>query len=108
MEAYARYNKVEKTVERGTQKIENQSAWLTGYIDAEGRFSASQRAGQPTYKMKFSIKENEVMRQMMGIAGDERARGAIVEVESIEMLKRLITYLEGHPLRTRKSIVYAK
>ena len=121
VEAYTRYYKVEKavTVIQGEQKIDNKSAWLSGLIDASGSFSASERSGRSTFRMRLSIKqkgEYEKMKQLEGLAGPEKKWGrvtlrgdiAIAEVESIEMLKYIIKYLGRYPLQSRKKIAYVK
>jgi len=121
VEAYSKYNKLKEriTVERGVKKIDNNTAWLSGFIDAEGSFSAAQRSGRTTFRMKFSIKqkgEHETMKQLLLFAGPNEKWGTlskrgdigILEVDSIVRLRPLIKYIGKYPLHSQKGIAYVR
>lgn len=103
----------------GRLEISPNSAWLSGFIDAEGCFTALQRSGRLTFRMRFSIRqkgEYEVFKQFWGFAGPGiklghlTLQGDIVTytIDSLIQLRHLISYLEIHPLQSNKNIAYNK
>ena len=97
------------------------TAWLSGFIDAEGCFSATQRSGRLTFRMRFSLKQKDEftsLSQILTCAPNGRKekwgrltkRGdlAIFEIDSITQLKFLISYLDKFPLQSKKHVAYCK
>jgi hypothetical protein len=101
-----------------------QTSWLTGFLEAEGSFSAVQRYKRPTAKrktleMRFLLDQsNELdilvhIRDLLGDIGciwirkkTEKGIHYRYDVGNWEALQVLIGYLSRHPLRTKKKIVY--
>lgn len=84
-----------------------------------GRFEAEERAGRTTYRMRFSVKqkgEYTKLQELLKFAGPEirwghlekKSEVAIHTIDTLKMLKYLIAYLERFPLKSNKSVAYAK
>lgn len=115
------YYKAEKAIDLEHPKtIGLNSAWLSGFIDAEGCFSASQRPGRTTYRMRFTINqkgEAEILKTLPYLAGPDVKLGRLVfskgdistfTIDALKHLKHLVAYLEKFPLRSNKNIAYSK
>ncbi len=99
------------------------SAWFSGFIDAEGCFSATQRSGRLTFRMRFSLKQKDEYSSLSQLLFCQKAKSekggnwgrltkrgdlAIYELDSIIQLKFLISYLKKFPLKSKKYIAYCK
>ena len=113
------YYKCEKPIGGLPGNISNTSAWLSGFIDAEGCFDAPQRSGRLTTRMRFSIKqayEREIMEKLTDLWDKNRKIGSIQNrkhvtiyvMDSIVALNHLINYLNVYPLKSNKNIAYKK
>jgi len=98
-------------------QISLNSAWLAGFIDAEGCFSAVQRSGRTTYRMRFTLKqkgESLIFEQFKILWGsikiDIFTKGdlVILNMDTLKSLKILIQYLDRFPLRSNKNIAFNK
>ncbi len=119
VEIYAKQKGEKIEIIEGPRKITRDSAWLTGFIDAEGCFSAVQRSKRKTYRMRFTIRqkgEHEVMKQLMGIQPEIVKWGSLTltkdistfQLDSLVQLRWLIDYIEKYPLKSQKQIAYTK
>lgn len=68
VESYNKYYSIEspKKIDRWDRKIDLNTAWVSGFIDAEGCFTAAKRSGRTTYRARFTItqsKEHEKMQE---------------------------------------------
>lgn len=59
MENYNLYYKVNTPILAQIRPITLENAWLSGLIDAEGSFTATQRSGRSTFRMRFSLKQKD-------------------------------------------------
>ena len=98
-------------------KISLTSAWFSGFIDAEGCFSAVQRSGRKTFRMRFTLKQKdefEIFKQFKYLWGDikidllSKKDIVILNMDTLKSLKILISYLEKFPLHSNKNISYFK
>lgn len=113
------YNTILPIITKTNPIITWNSAWLSGYIDAEGKFDAQERSKRKSFKMRFSIKqkgETEKFKEYLNLCGKNRKYGYITErkkiviytIDSIKDLNKLIEYLEKYPLHSIKLIAYHK
>lgn len=118
IEAYSVYYS-ESKIELVPQKfcISLGNAWFSGFIDAEGCFSASQRSGRSTYRMRFTLKqkgESEIFKQFKGLWGPvkidllHKDDIVILNMDTLKSLKILIQYLNQYPLHSNKNIAFNK
>jgi len=68
VECYSKYYGIEPPIKVGgwERKIDLNTAWVSGLIDAEGCFSAAKRSGRTTYRARFTItqsREHEKMQE---------------------------------------------
>lgn len=118
IEAYSIYHsepKIELVPRKGV--ISLKTAWLSGFVDAEGCFSAVRRSGRNTYRMRFILKQKgefEVFKQFKGLWGfikiDLLRKDDIIilNMDTLKSLKILIKYLDLYPLRSNKSIAFTR
>ena len=120
-EAYLKYYNLSISLDLKTPnpKIDLKSAWLSGFIDAEGLFDAPQRSSRNTFRMRFSLKhkyENLFLSQLPGIWSKDIKIGyltssgdlLIYTLDSLIDLRYLMKYLSEYPLRSNKRIAYEK
>jgi hypothetical protein len=116
--AYSIYY-AEPKIELVPQKsvISLKTAWLSGFIDAEGCFNAVRRSGRNTYRMRFSLKQKgevEVFKQFKNLWGFIKIDllfkddVVILSMDTLQSLKILIKYLDLYPLRSNKNIAFMK
>ena len=87
--------------------------WLSGMIDAKGRFSASVELDGEV-ELRFSLEEKdekdhlERIRKLMGSGRCRKKSGMYCyTLDQVRERERLVSYLNAYPLRSRKSIPYA-
>jgi hypothetical protein len=97
--------------------INKNSAWLSGFIDAEGCFDAYQRNKRLTFRIRFSIKqkgEYNIFKELPYLWIKKNGHLLINKdlvvftMDSIVSLKNLIKYLEKFNLHSNKNINYNK
>lgn len=109
-----------------THSVVWNSSWFTGFLEAEGGFSAVQRFKhktdhEKTTEMRFLLdqtNELEVLTHIRDLLGDS---GCIwirkkspekihyrFDLCNFEALNLLVKYLTSHPLRSKKKIVYVR
>lgn len=117
VENYNLYYKVNTPILAQIRPITLENAWLSGLIDAEGSFTATQRSGRSTFRMRFSLKqkdEYDTFTQFidlflpMKIDLLKRKDIVIWSMDTLKSLKLLINYLNQNPLKSNKNIAYSK
>jgi len=118
IEAYSIYYSESKIlIKPQKNEINLNKAWLSGFIDAEGCFNASQRSGRTTYRMIFTLNQKgefEIFKQFQSLWGsikiDLLLRDDIVilNLDTLKSLKILIEYLKKFPLHSNKNIAFHK
>lgn len=102
------------------------SSWLTGFIEAEGSFSAVQRQKhktdrEETTEMRFLLEQTnelEILSHGRDLLGDvgciwikKRSPGKLhyrLDVSTRKALDLLIRYLTKYPLKSKKNVVYTR
>ncbi len=104
------------------------TSWLTGFLEAEGCFSVVERFKRrtdqhKTLELRFLLDQTDelqVLLHVRDVLGDMgslwiRKTGETGEkthyrydVGHLDSLLQLVKYLEGHPLRSKKNIVYVR
>lgn len=101
------------------QTINIKTAWLSGFIDAEGCFDAPQRSKRLSYRMRFTIKQKdelELFNDLPFIWDFNKKVGhlynnksiSIFTLDSLISLEYLIKYLDLYPLKSNKNISFHK
>lgn len=121
VDAYSQYYKTEKPLItiNDSAKISWDTAWFSGFIDAEGCFTAVKRSGRNSYRMRFTIKqkyEYDVFKYLPYVCGEDKMLGSVTNkdevalftIDAIKWLDYLIAYLEKFPLKSKKNIAYTK
>lgn len=116
----------QQTVQLRRNSVIWQTSWFTGFLEAEAGFSAVQRFKQKTDREKTTelrflldqTNELEVLSHIRDVLGDI---GTIwirkttddkihyrYDVSNWDALQLIIGYANGHPLRSKKNIVYVR
>lgn len=121
VEAYSQYYKIVKPLVKinDSSKICWDTAWFSGFIDAEGCFTAIKLSGRKSYRIIFTIQqkyEYEVFKHLPYVCGEDKKLGnvtnkdevALFTSDDIQWLDYLIAYLNKFPLKSKKNIAYLK
>jgi hypothetical protein len=99
------------------KKFTLNDAWLSGFIDAEGCFSAFQKPGRNTYRMRFILKQKneydtfiqiKMLWSPIKIDLLQHKDIVVLSMETLISLRKLNSYLSTYPLHSNKNIAYNK
>lgn len=121
VKAFSYYNnyKIKFIFYFNTQSININTAWLSGFIDAEGCFDAPKRSKRLSFRMRFSIKQKdefEIFKDLPFIWDLSRKNGHLYNYKSVSVftmdsfvsLDYLIKYLNIYNLKSNKNIAFNK
>lgn len=108
---------------RSPQEISFESAWLSGFFDAEGGFYAGMTQQNPSTHTRFRLRlkayvdqknEYDVLQQIqllfsVASVSTRNAEKKLYRVDcnTKKSLKNILIYFEKHNLRSKKHLVYA-
>ncbi len=116
VKSFNQYYNYDLQVDNVFNQINLNDAWLSGFIDAEGCFSASQRSGRSSFRMRFTLKQKDEYEKLLEIKNIwcekidllKHKDIAILSMDTLKSLKYLISYLKQFPLKSNKNIAYNK